>query len=205
MARRYKTIFQVRRGTSAQWNEINPLLREGEPGFAIDASLLKIGDGVHHWRDLPESDSILLSYNTRAEFPEVGVARLLYREISTAQLYQWNDEKSTYEILSSIDGLEELLERKVDKEEGKGLSSNDFTTELKQKLETMDGTQGTIYVHNQLAPSATWLIVHNLGHFPSVSIVDSAGTVVFGDISYLDENKIQVSFSGAFSGKAYIN
>ena len=37
---------------------------------------------------------------------------------------------------------------KVTKEEGKGLSSNDFTTELKNKLETIDNTQGNIYVHN---------------------------------------------------------
>ena len=63
-------------------------------------------------------------------------------------LYQWNEETSSYEILSSVEGLEALLDKKVDKEEGKGLSSNDFTTELKNKLETMSSTPGTIYVHN---------------------------------------------------------
>lgn len=32
--KRYKTIFQVRRGTSEQWDRINPILRMGEPGYA---------------------------------------------------------------------------------------------------------------------------------------------------------------------------
>ena len=38
---------------------------------------------------------------------------------------------------SKIAGLEDSLNRKVDKEEGKVLSSNDFTDELRQKLEEM--------------------------------------------------------------------
>ena len=36
---------------------------------------------------------------------------------------------------SSVEGLEDLLETKVDKEDGKGLSTEDFTTAYKEKLE----------------------------------------------------------------------
>ncbi|EKY18174.1 hypothetical protein HMPREF9073_01280 [Capnocytophaga sp. oral taxon 326 str. F0382] len=36
--------------------------------------------------------------------------------------------------------LQELIDKKVNKEEGKGLSSNDFTNELKQKLEGLQPT-----------------------------------------------------------------
>ena len=61
------------------------------------------------------------------------------------------------------------------------------------------------YVHNQNVPSSTWEIVHNLGKAPSITVVDSAGTVVVGECTYSDTNKIVVSFSGAFAGKAYLN
>ena len=56
-----------------------------------------------------------------------------------------------------------------------------------------------------MTSSKEWVITHNLGHFPSVSVVDSAGTVVVGEINYIDQNTIIASFSGAFSGKAYLN
>lgn len=61
------------------------------------------------------------------------------------------------------------------------------------------------YVHYQSTPSEKWLINHNLGKYPSVSIVNSAGSVVVGDVVILDENNVEVSFSGSFSGRAYIN
>lgn len=61
------------------------------------------------------------------------------------------------------------------------------------------------YVFIQSTPSATWNITHNLGKFPSVSVVDSANTVVYGDIDYIDNNSLTVTFSAAFGGKAYMN
>jgi len=61
------------------------------------------------------------------------------------------------------------------------------------------------YVHYQSTPSEKWLINHNLGKYPSVSIVNSAGSIVIGDVVILDENNVEVSFSGSFSGRAYIN
>lgn len=65
--------------------------------------------------------------------------------------------------------------------------------------------KSTTYTHNQLAAAKTWDINHNLGKFPSVSIVDSAGTVVIGDVTYVDSNNIQLSFTSDFSGVAYLN
>ena len=61
------------------------------------------------------------------------------------------------------------------------------------------------YVHRQNVPDDTWTIQHNLGKYPAVSVVDSAGTVVYGEVQYLDLNSLTVSFSGGFSGKAYLN
>jgi hypothetical protein len=61
------------------------------------------------------------------------------------------------------------------------------------------------YVHSQMIPSATWVVTHNLGKFPSVTVVDSTGRHVFGDVQYVDANNVTIIFSGAFGGKAYMN
>lgn len=47
------TIFRLKRGTAQRWEELNPILQQGEPGFVYDANLLKIGDGITPWNDLP--------------------------------------------------------------------------------------------------------------------------------------------------------
>lgn len=61
------------------------------------------------------------------------------------------------------------------------------------------------FVYDQNSPCDEWVIVHNLGRFPSVSVIDSAGTVVVGEIKYLDKNRIVCSFSAPFIGTAYLN
>ena len=46
--------IQLRRDTSARWEEINPILLEGEVGYLLDdTSRYKIGDGATRWNDLP--------------------------------------------------------------------------------------------------------------------------------------------------------
>ena len=66
------------------------------------------------------------------------------------------------------------------------------------------------YVHNQIASSDTWVVVHNLSKFPAVTVVDSAGTVVEGEVTYDSLNQLTIRFyslgvSSPFSGKAYLN
>lgn len=61
------------------------------------------------------------------------------------------------------------------------------------------------YTHNQETASAKWVVKHNLGKNPAVTIVDSAGTEVIGDVVHNDINTVTISFTAAFSGKAYFN
>jgi hypothetical protein len=60
------------------------------------------------------------------------------------------------------------------------------------------------YEHTQGTASATWTITHTLGGKPSVTIVDSADTHVFGEVQYVSDTQVAVIFSTAFSGKAYL-
>lgn len=61
------------------------------------------------------------------------------------------------------------------------------------------------FIHNQMSASDVWLITHNLGKKPSVTVVDSADSVVYGEVSYVDNNTICIFFTYPFSGKAYLN
>ena len=67
-------------------------------------------------------------------------------------------------------------------------------------------TQGVpTFIFNQGVPASTWNIQHNLGKFPSITVVDTAGTVVIGQYDYVDNNNITLTFAAAFAGKAYLN
>ena len=61
------------------------------------------------------------------------------------------------------------------------------------------------YTHNQGSASATWNVAHNLNKFPSTTVVLSTGQKGYGDITYVDANNLTITFTGAESGKAYIN
>lgn len=74
---------------------------------------------------------------------------------------------------------------------------------------TEDDVQNVVsdktYTHTQLSPASSWIITHNLGKYPSVCITDSAGNIVFGDVKHESNNKVILSFTVAFSGKAFLN
>ena len=61
------------------------------------------------------------------------------------------------------------------------------------------------YAHMQGAASSSWAITHNLGFKPNVTVIDSAGNIVEGEIAYTNSNSLTVSFQSAFSGNAYLS
>ena len=61
------------------------------------------------------------------------------------------------------------------------------------------------FVYAQATSSDIWEITHNLNKYPAVTVVDSGGSVVIGEIVYIDKNNIRITFASAFSGKAYFN
>lgn len=67
------------------------------------------------------------------------------------------------------------------------------------------GPPGGNYRHVQELPVATWEIPHNLDFFPNITVVDSAGSVVEGEIDYIDRNNVRLRFSEAFAGHAYLS
>lgn len=60
------------------------------------------------------------------------------------------------------------------------------------------------HTHVQGSAAETWSITHELGGYPSVTVVNSVGIAVTGMITYLSETEIQIDFTAPFSGIAYL-
>lgn len=61
------------------------------------------------------------------------------------------------------------------------------------------------YRHRQMTSSAVWNITHNLDFYPNVTTMDSTGAICEGEIEHITRNSLRVTFSGAFSGDAYLS
>lgn len=61
------------------------------------------------------------------------------------------------------------------------------------------------YVFEQGEAATTWNIVHNLNKYPSVTVVDSAGTTIDCTVIYINSNQCELRFNAAFKGNAYLN
>jgi hypothetical protein len=64
------------------------------------------------------------------------------------------------------------------------------------------GPSGNTFRYSQMTPSATWVVNHNLGKHPSVTIVLDGQGWVISDIDYLDDNNISIQFPTPVTGTA---
>lgn len=68
------------------------------------------------------------------------------------------------------------------------------------------GSAPQAYTHSQGAPGADWDIQHNLGYHPGgISVIDSSGSEVEGEVEYLSVDHLVLHFSAPFSGIAYLS
>lgn len=47
-----------------------------------------------------------------------------------------------------------------------------------------------------------WTVNHNMGKHPEVTCEDSAGSIIFGSVHYVDNNTLTVEFAYAITGRA---
>lgn len=76
-------------------------------------------------------------------------------------------------------------------------------TDLWSYIQTF--TKHDTYTHDQQTASTTWTITHNMGKFPSVTIVDTAGDEMEGGVTHNSNNQLTIVFSASVSGKVYLN
>ena len=69
-----------------------------------------------------------------------------------------------------------------------------------------DGAPGTdAHFTQDFTGSSTVTVTHNLGKLPAVTVIDSAGDEVKGDVDHQGINQLVISFSAPFSGKVICN
>jgi len=61
------------------------------------------------------------------------------------------------------------------------------------------------FEYDQGIPSALWTITHNLGKFPSTTIVTTSGDEVEGAVKHINNTQLTITYSSSFAGKAYLN
>jgi len=87
---------------------------------------------------------------------------------------------------------------------GNGSLTNDYYYDI-LNFTLASASQDKTFVFDQAVPSAVWTITHNLGKFPSVSVVDTQKEVYWGNVEYINSNQLKVTFSGSFAGQAFLN
>lgn len=94
--------IQLKRGTSAKWTQVNPILSAGEPGFETDTKKFKIGDGSTAWSSLP--------YSNNTEAGEIGAdgREVQLQNNGTHIQWKYEDEVSWTNLvaLSAITGAQ---------------------------------------------------------------------------------------------------
>jgi hypothetical protein len=68
-----------------------------------------------------------------------------------------------------------------------------------------DSPQSATFIFTQGVAATTWNITHNLGKFPSITVIDTGNTVVTGEYNYTSNINVILTFSAGFAGKAYLN
>lgn len=100
--------IQFKRATAERWDELNPILLSGEPGYVIDADgdthRYKIGDGKTAWKDLPfVGEASIINKPTHYDFPSIGKSNVIYKAESEKMIYQWNSSSLRYEPLNATE------------------------------------------------------------------------------------------------------
>lgn len=88
-----------------------------------------------------------------------------------------------------------------------GLEPTDIVTVVEQPPIVINEVAfpSVAFNHQQGVSRDTWTIRHNLNFYPNVTVVDSAGTIVEGEITYTNKNSLVLNFQSAFSGNAYLS
>jgi hypothetical protein len=84
--------------------------------------------------------------------------------------------------------------------------ANGFVGDEASWLASLVGAEGGAPLEFfQVASSAEWTVVHNLGRHPvAITVYDTANTIVIGGVIYDSDNQLRLVFSAPFSGRVVL-
>jgi len=119
---------------------------------------------------------------------------------------------TTYTLTSTVDAINNVADIDLTDSDGakttvklKGGTGITLNQPASNEITIASLNDDANFVFTQSIPSAIWNITHNLGKFPSVSVVDTADQLMYGNTEYFNQNSLTITFSAPFSGKAYLN
>ena len=217
------TTLAIVKGTAAAIPTV-PTLTRTDTIYELGLAVITVRAGV---TSISQSDIT----DTRMNDDACGVVKGIIDQISTEDLFaqydsafhKWFHELETeldentaahlYSMIQSIyNNVQALNNQLVDdvtqKQYHFGISNGELYIEEGEI--SPDGGFSTLssdknYIHNQTAANSAWTVQHNLGKYCSVTVVDSAGNVIVGNVEYLDTNNLIIKFSAPVTGKAYCN
>lgn len=79
------SLIQIRRGTTSEWQNANPVLASGEPAFDLSTGYLKIGDGNSDWRDISPIGGVYHNYTNISSNYNVSITdHLIFIDTSSS-------------------------------------------------------------------------------------------------------------------------
>lgn len=109
--------IKFKRGTAKRWEEINPVLDSGEPGFEYDTGKLKIGDGIHNWKELgylgDNSNNDIEFIDKYNNLPDVGIPNTLYCVADDKLIYHYNPASYKYEPFGASGSFDPTIITKI--------------------------------------------------------------------------------------------
>lgn len=87
----------------------------------------------------------------------------------------------------------------------KFLGNTDIKITYNRNITQEDVTGDKHYVHVQGPPQNLWTVNHNLNKKPSLTVIDSAGNMVVGKLTYVNLNILTIQFAAPISGEAICN
>ncbi|MBQ0148932.1 MAG: hypothetical protein KBS93_10935 [Flavobacteriaceae bacterium] len=89
---------------------------------------------------------------------------------------------------------------------GFGICDNNSWVKISNGGEVPGNIEGDKnFIYDQKTPSKKWNIIHDLNKKPSVTVTDSADTVVEGRVIINDGVRLLIEFNAAFTGTAILN
>ena len=125
---------------------------------------------------------------TLDKYPYQGIQAVIDK------LYLYNPDA----VNALIEQLNEMLKTSVKDVQGAG---NIVCT----KEDGVVTVKDTTFVFEFDSSQNHWVINHNLDKKPTVTIVDSAESVVACEVQYIDSNNLEIRFNAPFKGTAYLN
>ena len=111
-----------------------------------------------------------------------------------------NKPKDTYKgLIKTVDSDEVTGEVQLSDGNGNVLPINVSPTEVR-----INGERSS-FVYNQSVAEQEWIVNHGMGKRPSVTTVDSTDRIVVGEVNYIDNETLVITFKYPFKGKVYLN